>query len=325
MAKPISPPEETIDNDPTLESLAERLGKPEPGIIEALLDGTTGSQLVERGRQIASSRVLTDLRRLYATAHACWSGASKEKREKLRGFSPELLALAVDQALALERLLEAHESAGQKKDAARATTDAALRERLSRSLLLRDQAYEVLRGVAGSGKEAREELAQAVGTAEDPGALARGLTQLAALGKRYLAQKKGPLAVRAKLMRLDQDYVARLEETAEELTQAAKTAAARPAGQKVTSGDLDRADGINLILLEQIVRVFERANEQDPTIPRLVPIATRRLFSRRTRKKATETSGGGGGAVGSSSAGTGSAVGAPPDEEDPLEGDDAPG
>ncbi|WP_437590029.1 hypothetical protein [Sorangium sp. So ce1000] len=319
MAKSTSPPEETDDNHPTLESLADRLGKPEPGLLEALLDGTTESQLVERGRQIASSRVLTDMRRLYATAHACWSSASKDKRETLRGFSPELLALAVEQALALERLLEAHESAGQKKDATRATKDAALRERFSRALILRDQAYEVLRGVGGSGKEAREELAQAVGTAEDPGALARGLTQLAALGKRYLAQKKGPLAVRAKLMRLDQDYVERLEETAEELTQAAKTAAARPAGQKVTSGDLDRADGINLILLEQIVRVFERGNEQDPTIPRLVPIATRRLFSRSTRKKAVSAPSGG------STGGTPPATGGtPPADDDPVEDDDAP-
>ncbi|WP_437484980.1 hypothetical protein WME75_46380 [Sorangium sp. So ce1014] len=318
MAKPTSPPEETDDNDPTLEALAAKLGKPEPGLLEALLDGTTEARLVERGRQIASSRVLTDMRRLYATAHACWSGASNDKREKLRGFSPELLALAVEQALALERLLDAHESAGQKKDASRATRDAALRERLSRALLLRDQAYEVLRGVAGSSKEAREELSQAVGTAEDPAALARGLAQLAALGKRYLAQKKGPLAVRARLMRLDQDYVERLDEAAEELTQVAKTAAARPAGQKVTSGDLDRTDGINLILLEQIVRVFERANEQDPTIPRLVPIATRRLFSRKIRKKTAETAGGA--AAGGGTAGGGT----PPDEEDPLEGDDTP-
>ncbi|AUX38534.1 MULTISPECIES: hypothetical protein [Sorangium] len=317
MAKPTSHLEETDDNDPTLEALAERLGKPEPGLLEALLDGATEAQLVERGRQIASSRVLTDMRRLYATAHACWDGASKDRREKLRGFSPELLALAVEQAIALERLLDVHESAGQKKDATRATRDAGLRERLSRALLLRDQAYEVLRGVAGSGKEAREELAQAVGTAEDPAALARGLAQLAALGRRYLAQKKGPLAVRARLMRLDQDYVERLEEVAEELIQAAKAAGARPAGQKVTSGDLDRADGINLILLEQIVRVFERANEQDPAIPRLVPIATRRLFSRRPRKKAAGAPSGG-------TAGGGATSGTPPAEDDPLDDDDAP-
>lgn len=317
MAKPTSPIEETDDNLPTLESLADRLGKPEPGLLEALLDGTSESQLVERGRQIASSRVLTDVRRLYATAHACWSSASKDRREKLRGFSPELLALAVEQALALERLLDAHESAGQKKDATRATRDAALRETLSRALLLRGQAYEVLRGVGGAGKEAREALAQAVGTAEDPAALARGLSQLAALGKHYLAQKKGPLAVRARLMRLDKDYVERLEDTAREVAQAAKSAAARPAGQKVTAGDLDRADGINLILLEQIVRVFERANEQDPAIPRLVPIATRRLFSRRARKKATGAPSDG--ASGGSASGGGAA-----DEEEPLDGDDAP-
>ncbi|WP_437833664.1 hypothetical protein [Sorangium sp. So ce1153] len=129
------------------------------------------------------------------------------------------------------------------------------------------------------------------------------------------------------------DYVERLEETARELTQAAKTAAARPAGQKVTSGDLDRADGINLILLEQIVRVFERANEQDPTIPRLVPIATRRLFSRSSRKKATGAPSGGTtgapsagitGAPRGGATGGGANGGTPPAEDDPLDDDGAP-
>src|SRR5690606_33251742 len=121
-------------------------------------------------------------------------------------------------------------------------------------------------------------------------------------------------------------YVERLQGAAEALTQAAKAAAARPAGQKVTSGDLDRADGINLILLEQIVRVFERANEQDPTIPRLVPIATRRLFSRSAKKKAAEAAGsdssGGGTPGGGSTPGGGGAT--PEDAEDSLEDHGAP-
>ncbi|MGK3989056.1 hypothetical protein WME99_38785 [Sorangium sp. So ce136] len=131
--------------------------------------------------------------------------------------------------------------------------------------------------------------------------------------------------MRARLMRLDQDYVERLEDTARELTQVAKTAAARPAGQKVTAGDLDRADGINLILLEQIVRVFERANEQDPTIPRLVPIATRRLFSRSSRKKATGApSGGTTGAPSGGATDGGANGGTPPAEDDPLDDDGAP-
>lgn len=63
------------------------------------------------------------------------------------------------------------------------------------------------------------------------------------------------------------------------------------------------------------MRVFERANEQDPTIPRLVPIATRRLFSRSSRKKAIGPSSG---------TPSGGATGGTPPEEDPLEGDDAP-
>jgi hypothetical protein len=87
-------------------------------------------------------------------------------------------------------------------------------------------------------------------------------------------------------MQLDAAYMTRLKETAEKLANAAKSASARPAGQKVTQGDLDRADGINIHLLTLIIRAFENGHEQDPTIPRLVPIATRRLFSRAAKKKA---------------------------------------
>ena len=69
------------------------------------------------------------------------------------------------------------------------------------------------------------------------------------------------------------------------LSKASKAANVRPAGQKVTQGDLDRSDGVNIHLLTLIIRAFENGHEQDPTIPRLVPIATRRLFTRTAKKR----------------------------------------
>ncbi|WP_437622689.1 hypothetical protein [Sorangium sp. So ce1151] len=74
------------------------------------------------------------------------------------------------------------------------------------------------------------------------------------------------------------------------------------------------------------MRVFERANEQDPTIPRLVPIATRRLFSRSSRNKATGAPSGGttGAPSGDATDGGATGGGTPPAEDDPLDDDGAP-
>jgi hypothetical protein len=60
----------------------------------------------------------------------------------------------------------------------------------------------------------------------------------------------------------------------------------RSAVARVTQAQLDRQDGINIVLLGQIIRSFEHAHDRDPTIPRLVPIATRRLFSHRAASPA---------------------------------------
>ncbi|HLM74359.1 MAG TPA: hypothetical protein VK459_16755, partial [Polyangiaceae bacterium] len=46
---------------------------------------------------------------------------------------------------------------------------------------------------------------------------------------------------------------------------------------------LDRADGINVLLLGQLIRAFDGAHNINPTVPRLVPISTRRLFNRRKK------------------------------------------
>jgi hypothetical protein len=133
MTKP-KPTTPTDDDDNHFDGLAAALGKPDPELLAALLDGTIEADLVAKGRDIASSRVLTDMRRVYTLAHTFWSGAPAETRDKLRGFSPELLAIAVDQALVLEGMAAEHEMTGQDHDAGRAKRDAALREAFSRAL-----------------------------------------------------------------------------------------------------------------------------------------------------------------------------------------------
>jgi hypothetical protein len=47
------------------------------------------------------------------------------------------------------------------------------------------------------------------------------------------------------------------------------------------------------MLLGHVIRAFDNAHDQDPTIPTLVPIATRRMFNRRsyTKKKSDSDEG----------------------------------
>lgn len=202
------------DHELTLPEIAATLDPPDPALLKALLAGTTEVQLVEKGRLIASSRIVTDTRRLYATAYAYYAKATPDQRKKLRGFSLKLLALAVAQALTLDEMRREHEARSLDKDAIRTTRDADLRDAFTRALGLRDQLHDVLLDVAGHAAAAREEIDQAAGTAEKPELLVRGLEQLSLIGNRFLDETTGPIHVRAALFEFDQNYLAEVDAAA---------------------------------------------------------------------------------------------------------------
>ena len=54
----------------------------------------------------------------------------------------------------------------------------------------------------------------------------------------------------------------------------------RPQTARVSQVQLDRQDGLCLLLLERLMRAFERGHDLDPTIPRLVPLSTRSVIGR---------------------------------------------
>lgn len=273
------------DNELTLPEIAATLDPPDPAMLKAVLAGTTELQLVEKGRTIASSRIVTDTRRLYATAYAFYAKATPAQRNKLRGFSLKLLAIAIAQAITLDEMRRGHEDRSLDKDAIRTTRDAELREAFTLALVLRDQLHDVLLDVAGYAQAAREEIDQAAGTAEEPELLVRGLEQLSLIGSRFLDEATGPIHDRAALFEFDQNYLADVNAAAKTLENAIAAAAVRPAGTNISQGDLDKTDGLNLLLLGQVIRAFDNAHDQDPTIPTLVPIATRRMFNRRSSTK----------------------------------------
>ena len=270
----------------TLPSLAQALGAPDPDLLEAILEGSTEAERVALGQQIATPRLLTDDRRLYSMAYDVWTAATPEQRGRLRGFSPELLSVAVHHAIELEALLAAHEGRGMHVTISTASRDISAQEAYKAGISIRDQAEVVLRGVAGKNKALLTEIDEAVGTAITSESLAVGLTQLANIGARFLGHKKDGVATRAKLMRLDQAYVTSIADASAAIRATTLEASARSSGKRATQGSLDKKDGEAYFLLEAIIDAFEKAHDIDPTLPRLVPISMRRHFGKHTRSKA---------------------------------------
>lgn len=299
MPKPTNTPIPT-ESTLTLAEIRDALGDPDAGAAAAILEGATEAELVAQGRRIASRHILSDMRRIYAGAHDFWGHATPAQKARLRGFTPGLLSVAVARAQLLDRMAADHTARTDGQGTAREARDREAKAAFDGAIALRDQAVRVLRGVAGRDPQLLSAVDVAAGTAETGEKLATGVERLAALGGKWLAAKKGPLAERARLMQLDAAYVTELESAAERLKGAAEKATARSGGSKVTQGALDAEDGANLLLLGHIVQVFEAAHDLDPTIPRLVPIATRRLlapYSPRAKGNGEAPVEGGGGAA----------------------------
>ncbi|HTN85279.1 MAG TPA: hypothetical protein VL242_16390 [Sorangium sp.] len=283
----------TLDEDQdathALELLAAKVGEPARSSLQAILAGTTDADLVSVGKTILSSRIVTDAARIYRKAWDFYQEATDEQRKRLRGFSKPLLAVAVQQALALEKLDRQLAAKSASAGVARAAHDKATEAAQSRAIELRDQAYDALRDAAGRDEGLRAQVDAAFGTATTSETLSRGLDQTAKLLREWLGSDDEALTVRLGLANLDDAYARELVAAAKDVRSAAANATNRPADGTVTQGALDRADGINILIMGQILRAFEGAHGIDPTIPRLVPISTRRLFNRKTKKKAAET------------------------------------
>lgn len=275
------------NDDPlhTLEILAAKVGTPQAGLLDALIAGTDNEQLTGKGREIATARLITDGVRLYQEAHNFLSAASIAQKKSLKGFSAPLLAVAIHHLLALHQRHQTIADNATVEGQSRARTSSDASHAASNALALRDQAYSALRDAAGLDEGLRAEIGEAIGTAEDPHALARGLDQLASVLNEWLNDPaNAPLQKRLAAANLDAQYAQDLATAATSVRATAARAGERHEGRAAAQAGLDREDGIAILLLGQIVRAFDAAHDIDPTIPRLLPNSTRRLFSRKVKK-----------------------------------------
>jgi len=268
---------------PTLDQVSTLLPAPQAALADAILASEPHEALVQFGAEMKSSRILTDSARMLGLAYAVWIKATDAQKAALVGFSPELLSIAVDRALALRDLVGDAGDAEHLDVATLEARAAAARVAFDRGLSRRDHAERVLRIVAGRDAKLRACVEAAVGKADTAEALSLGLGRLAKLGRELVASSDPVVQAKVMLTRLDKAYFDQLDVLAADVLATARAAGVRASAAKASQGDIDLLDGINLTLLGMIINAFEGAHALDPTIPRLVPIATRRLLGKRRR------------------------------------------
>ncbi|MBI5495033.1 MAG: hypothetical protein HY904_08385 [Deltaproteobacteria bacterium] len=279
---------EDVDNIPSipLDELAARLPPHNATQLAAVTNATSREGFVELGRQIVSAKVVTDVNRVYSRSFEFWNSATDDQKALLVGFSLEYLSMAVGQACHLRDVSSATAAGAGGGVSDKATREAAARTAFTAGLKLRNHAETVLINCAGMNPEHRTRVRTAMGTAETFETLANGLEAAAKVAREFLQTRDTDLAARVKLARLSEAYAARVEAAGKQVREKGRAAAA-PSTGRVAQGELDYLDGLNLHLLSEIIHAFDAAHDLDPTIPRLVPIATRRLLGRRNRADGT--------------------------------------
>jgi hypothetical protein len=257
-----------------------RVGPAKPDKLAAILEGTSNDELVAKGAGIATSRLVTDGVRLYQAALDFFAGATPAQIKLVRGASAELIGVGVHHLDSLRKLEAQVHQKSQGHGARRAVTDEEAAQAVSNAIALRDQASRSFKDAAKT-KPRIAEVDHAFGAADPPEKLAGSLDSLAKVLGEWRTSGDAALVARMDLANLDEEYAGELTAAAFAVRKAAAAAAER-SDPKARQAALDREDGVQILLLGQIIRAFENAHDRDATIPRLVPISTRRLFDKHT-------------------------------------------
>jgi hypothetical protein len=237
-----------------LERLTRQLGQPDQGLLDAASE--TFHSASEPMDLSIVPKFVEEAAEVCTAAHVRWRECTGEQRALLRGCSLDLIGLAADQCLRLDRsFAEYRQSEADVKDAGENLAAA-----LERAEALAEQARSVIQTVAGVPQQAPP----ADGT--DPGTalsvVIRGLRDTA----RELLDRGSPgVRKRCALYALDESYVQMLEAALSALAELARKAsdAAAVARRRV---QVERTFACARPLVDQLAQAFAHASRLDKNI-----------------------------------------------------------
>ncbi|XXX77810.1 hypothetical protein WMF30_03420 [Sorangium sp. So ce134] len=285
--QPAAPTREMQDEEDAIYSLDDLVARRGESTVEEVLayvGGVEKADLVREGRAVATSRIDRDAARLYGKADAFLRKATEAQRDALLGLSDDLLRTAIWAARRGSRLAAERDGSVAKAGSAKAAREAAAEAARRRGRGVREQLATALRTLSGGEPKLLKKIDGAYGAAPDAAKLARSLAALVKVGREILADRSEAAQQRRRGTRLDAARLDQIEALAEEIRKAGDAAAAVTASASVDQTEVDTWDGMNLLLLEMVIDVFDAAHQVDPSVPRLVPISLGRYFSPRRTK-----------------------------------------
>ena len=258
----------------TLEQLVARYGESSEIEVFALI-AAERAELIVLGSEVGAGRIDADSARLYGQAGDFFTAALPVHRRALRGFTTNLLRIAVWSAQRSQLLWQQREQGLSEIQARKGQRVQDAEQARKRALAVRDQWRALLRVLSGGDTRRDADIERAYGRAKEASELSRSLSALASLGRSYLVDNVR--AARARDAGLDTNFLAETERLAAAVPAQIATGAAGREDAAVTQAEVDLWDGVNLLLLECIVDLFEAAHVIEPMIPRLLPLALRRI------------------------------------------------
>ena len=248
-----------------LDELYRTLGKPDPTLIAALLDGTSEQQLLERAAAAPASPDLIQVAAAtVARAFEHWQRLSGEKRKILRGCSQHLFAVAVDQTRALQHLHQQHLQRVAEEEEAKVQQRVAL----DKAKHVCNQTKGIVMKVAGGRPSIQVTLDEKVADSSTPYGMICNLKFLADTSRSLLQLPAANIRGRATLYGMDKSFIESLETMAEELRVQEEKANVRPS-KLPGHQNLARTRAIVFFLMNHLADAFEAARQIDPATPEL--------------------------------------------------------
>jgi signal transduction histidine kinase len=237
-----------------LERLVRQLGQPDQGLLDAASETMHGTSAAVDLSVVP--KFLEEAAEICVGAHSRWRETTPEQRALLRGCSLDLIGLAADQCLRLDRsFAEYRQSEADVKGAGEQLAAA-----LERAEVLAEQARSVIQTVSGVPQQGVS------AEVEDPAAaFTSALSNLRDTACELLERGSPGVRKRCSLYALDQAYVQTLEVTLGELADLARRAsdAAAVARKKV---QLERTLACARPLVDQVAQAFAHASRLDRKI-----------------------------------------------------------
>jgi hypothetical protein len=277
----------TTDPVYTWETLLAAVPAPTPEQTALYALTTPPADLIEAGAHIRTDKILTDLVRWGGQIAEFLPKATTAQRRRLLGFSEAFFRVTIHEGAKLRTMADSRSGKVDDREAERLALISAAAKAYGDGMDERDRLITALEGLRQYDSTLQERIDRARGRVADAASLERSIRALVKLAQTLLADSQSLLAQQLVDGGVTPQELADVEAAGE----AAKTTDAAASGARaqgpVTQAELDQQDGVCLAHMGRLLRIFENAHEKDPSIPHLIPIATRRIFSP-SRKRPAE-------------------------------------